>query len=52
MHLAHNHGNQDILDFEHMPKTDDFEVVSDIFKMLSDSSRIRIFGCFVIARNA
>lgn len=43
MHLAHNHGNQDILDFEHMPKTDDFEVVSDIFKMLSDSSRIRIF---------
>ena len=29
--------------FRSMPETEDFQIVSDIFKQLSDSSRIRIF---------
>ena len=43
VHLPHDHGQhtQNLLD--HMPAIEDFSVVSDIFKLLSDSSRIRIF---------
>ncbi len=42
--LPHNHGQvieQAIL--EHMPEAGEFQTVSDIFKQLCDSSRIRIF---------
>lgn len=41
--LPHHHDRhmEDI--FDHMPKTEDFQIVSDIFKQLDDSSRIRIF---------
>ena len=28
---------------EHMPKTESFQIVSDIFKLMDDNSRIRIF---------
>ncbi len=42
--LPHDHGQiveQAIL--EHMPETQEFQIVADIFKQLCDSSRIRIF---------
>lgn len=42
-HLPHNHGQALEQDFEQMPRTDDFQNVSDVFKLLSDGSRIRIF---------
>ncbi len=41
--LPHNHGQDIHHKFDHMPETEDFQIVSDIFKQLSDSSRIRIF---------
>ena len=42
-HLPHDHGQHTENLFDHMPAIEDFSVVSDIFKLLSDSSRIRIF---------
>lgn len=42
--LPHDHGQRlekELL--EEMPKDDDFQTVSDIFKQLCDQSRIRIF---------
>lgn len=41
--LPHDHGQAMEHHFDHMPKTEEFGVVSDIFKLLADSSRIRIF---------
>lgn len=41
--LPHNHGQAIEHHFDHMPKTEEFSVVSDIFKLLGDSSRTRIF---------
>ena len=41
--LPHNHGQEMEHHFDHMPKTEEFTVVSDLFKLLGDSSRIRIF---------
>ena len=43
IHLPHDHGQHIENLFDHMPAIEDFSVVSDIFKLLSDSSRIRIF---------
>lgn len=43
MRLPHNHGQSVEHNFDHMPETRDFQVVSDIFKQLCDSSRARIF---------
>jgi len=43
MQLPHNHGQIVEHDFDHMPETGDFQVVSDIFKQLDDSNRARIF---------
>ena len=43
IHLPHDHGQHTENLFDHMPAIEDFSVVSDIFKLLSDSSRIRIF---------
>lgn len=42
MQLPHNHG-QEIEKLKNMPKEEDFNKVSNIFKLLDDSSRIRIF---------
>ena len=42
-HLPHNHGQALESTFDHMPRTDDFQTVADVFKLLSDGSRIRIF---------
>lgn len=41
--LPHNHGQTIEYHFDHMPKTEEFSVVADLFKLLGDSSRIRIF---------
>lgn len=41
--LPHDHGQSMEHNFEHMPQTEEFQIVSDIFKQLCDSSRIRIF---------
>ena len=43
IHLPLDHGQHTENLFDHMPAIEDFSVVSDIFKLLSDSSRIRIF---------
>ncbi len=42
-HLPHNHGQAMEQPGCHMPETADFQIVSDIFKQLGDSSRVRIF---------
>jgi len=41
--LPHDHGQSMESHFDHMPETSDFSVISDLFKLLSDSSRTRIF---------
>ena len=41
--LPHNHGQAIEHHFDHMPKTEEFSAIADIFKLLGDSSRIRIF---------
>lgn len=52
MPLPHNHGQLIEHNFDHMPETKDFQAVSEIFKQLDDSSRMRISGCSAIAKNA
>ena len=41
--LPHDHGGDVGHVVEHMPKTESFQIVSDIFKLMDDNSRIRIF---------
>lgn len=41
--LPHDHAQEIERHFDHMPKTEEFGVVADIFKLLDDNSRIRIF---------
>lgn len=41
--LPHNHSNGIEKILEKLPNTEDFQTVSDIFKVLGDCSRIRIF---------
>ena len=41
--LPHYHGGDVEHVVEHMPKTESFQIVSDIFKLMDDNSRIRIF---------
>ncbi len=41
--LPHDHGQLIERNLDHMPKTEDFQIVADIFKQLCDGSRIRIF---------
>ncbi len=41
--LPHNHGNNSQIVLTHTPKAESFQIVSDIFKQLSDSNRVRIF---------
>ena len=41
--LPHDHGGDVEHVVEHMPKTESFQIVSDIFKLMDDNSRIRIF---------
>lgn len=41
--LPHDHGPQSRHTLENMPKNEEFLVISDLFKQLSDPTRIRIF---------
>ena len=41
--LPHDHGQSIERKLEQMPDTENFRVISDIFKLLSDCSRVRIF---------
>ena len=41
--LPHNHGQAMEQELPLMPSTDDFQTVANVFKQLSDGSRIRIF---------
>ena len=41
--LPHDHGGDVEHVVEHMPRTESFQIVSDIFKLMDDNSRIRIF---------
>lgn len=41
--LPHDHGQDVAAMFDHMPEPDAFQAVSDVFKQLGDSSRLRIF---------
>lgn len=44
MNLPHDHGQRiEKALQQHMPKTEDFNMVSDIFRQLSDGNRIKIF---------
>lgn len=42
-HLPHDHGQNIEHLFDHLPNDEDFQVVSQLFRQLSDNSRIRIF---------
>ena len=41
--LPHAHGPESVQTFDHMPKNEEFLIISDIFKQLADPTRIRIF---------
>ena len=41
--LPHDHGGDVSHVVEHMPKGEAFQVVADVFKLMDDTSRIRIF---------
>ena len=41
--LPHDHSHGAEYDFDHMPRLGEFSVASDIFKLLSDATRVRLF---------
>ena len=41
--LPHDHGPSSRHALEHMPKNEEFLIISDLFKQLADPTRIRIF---------
>ena len=41
--LPHDHGPRSRHTLDHMPRHEDFLVISDLYKQLSDPTRIRIF---------
>jgi len=43
LHLPHDHGGNTRHIAEHMPAAKETQLVSDLFRQLSDGSRIRIF---------
>lgn len=43
IHLPHNHNMHTENILEQLPKEDEFQIIPDLFRQLSDSSRIRIF---------
>ena len=42
-HLPHDHGPCIAQTFDHMPKNEEFLLISDVFKQMADPTRIRIF---------
>ena len=43
IHLPHDHGQESAHIFEHLPRQEDFQPVSDLFRLLGDGNRIRVF---------
>ena len=43
LHLPHDHGRKAEYLLEHIPSDSGFQTVSDLFRQMSDSSRVRIF---------
>ena len=41
--LPHDHGRNMAMKLSHMPGQDEFHRIADLFKLLGDSSRVRIF---------
>lgn len=41
--LPHNHNEKLEEMYEHMPKLSEFGAVADVFKMMGDSTRVRLF---------
>lgn len=41
--LPHNHNEKFEENFEHMPKLSEFAVIADVFKLLGDCTRVRLF---------
>ncbi len=41
--LPHDHHSEAEHTLEHMPSTEDFSIVADQFKLLSDPTRVRLF---------
>lgn len=41
--LPHDHGPSSRNTLDHMPKNEEFLIISDIFKQMADPTRIRIF---------
>ena len=42
-HLPHNHGNGAEGLFDHMPAPEEFSASADLFRLMSDGTRIRLF---------
>ena len=49
--LPHDHGQKIERELEHMPGTEAFQTVADIFKQMGDGSRVRIFCFSATAKN-
>ncbi len=43
VHLPHHHGGNSECLTEHLPAGENFQAAAELFRLLSDSSRIRIF---------
>jgi DNA-binding transcriptional ArsR family regulator len=43
LRLPHDHGNHSMHVLEHIPEYTDFQTVAELFKQLSDATRVRIF---------
>ena len=41
--LPHDHSHKSLHALEHMPKNEEFLIISDVFKQLADPTRIHIF---------
>lgn len=41
--LPHDHGQDMEMKLSHMPEREEFDIIADMFKLLGDSSRVRIF---------
>lgn len=50
--LPHQHNQSMSQLMEHFPDIEAFQSAADIFKQLSDPTRVRIFGSYAIAKNA
>ena len=49
--LPHDHGQKMEEMLVHAPDAENFQALSEMFRQLSDGTRLHLFGCCVIARN-